>query len=451
MQIQRRVLRDIFEALIDRPLVLVEGPPRSGKTSLVAQIQRAASAGALAVDAGSPASRHILFEPELTLGEGRGLAGRILVVDRADLEPASIPALAAFAASRRARGGGVVLLGTAFPEVALAAAFAATQECLSDAATEPVSGTELLAPRPSAPNPTAPDPAAPVAATPTLLRLGPLSLSEAGWESWSRHWLRGGYPEAFCAASDEAALAWLRGYIDNLADSRLAASGLPWAPLRTRKLLSMVAEAHGSCLNENAMAASLGLSRPTVARAIAALKRAGMLRGLPATAAPAGGRGGARPGARDCAIPGPRSVRSEKLYVRDPGLLHALLGFRGSDDLAGSARLAASWEGYVVEQALAELPAGIEAAHYRSKDGAALELVFGKGGEPLAGASIRWAKQGHSAPRGAVNAASALGLCQGPGGLPRWLVLPESEETGLKDGFTAIGLRRFLERVRDLG
>ena len=397
MQIQRRILRDIFEALVDRPLVLVEGPPRSGKTSLAAQIQRTASAGALALDAGNQAARHILFEPELTLGEGRGLAGRILVVDRADLEPACIAPLAAFAASRKARGGGVVLLGTALTEAALAA-----------------TGPELLGP-----------------ASPALLRLGPLSLPEAGWESRSRHWLRGGYPEAFCAANDEAALAWLRGYIDSLADSRLAACGLPWAPLRTRNLLAMLAEAHGSCLNENAMAASLGLSRPTVARAVAALKRAGILRGLPAVVPPSGAR----------------AVRSEKLYVGDPGLLHALLGFRGSDDLAGSARLAASWEGYVVGEALAALPAEFEAGHYRSKDGAALELVFRRGPELLGTASIRWARQGRSAPRGALNAAAALGL----EGRPRWLVLPESEEAELEDGFTAIGLRRFLERVQDLG
>jgi DNA-binding Lrp family transcriptional regulator len=425
VQIQRRILRDIFETLIDHPFVLVEGPPRSGKTSLAAQIQRTASAGALTLDAGNPASRHILFEPELTLGEGRGLAGRILVVDRADLEPACIATLAAFAASEKARGGGVVLLGTAFQEAALAAAGV-------------TAGPELPGPLASA----APDePAAPASAAARLLRLGPLSLPEAGWESRSRHWLRGGYPEAFCAANDEAALAWLRSYLDSLADSRLAASGLPWAPLRTRNLLSMLAEAHGTCLNENAMAASLGLSRPTVARAIAALARAGILRGLPAIVPPSG----------------VRAVRSEKLYVRDSGLLHALLGFRGSEDLAGSARLAGSWEGYVVGEALAELPSGLGAGHYRSKDGAALELVFTRGTELLGGASIRWARQGRSAPRGAVNAASALGLGpgpdegQGPGGLPRWLVVPESEETELGDGFTAIGLRRFLERVRDLG
>jgi predicted AAA+ superfamily ATPase len=306
-------------------------------------------------------------------------------------------------------------------------------------------------------------PATPVPAASALLLLGPLSLTEVGWESRSRHWLRGGFPEAFCATNDEAALAWLRGYTESLADSRLAASGLPWAPLRTRNLLAMLAEAHGSCLNENAMAASLGLSRPTVARAVAALKRAGILRGLQAIApnAARGPRGDGRDGASPGAGAVPRAIRSEKLYVRDSGLLHALLGFGGSDDLAGSARLAASWEGYVVEQVLAELPQGIEAAHYRSKDGAALELVFRRGTELLGGASIRWAKQGHSAQRGALNAAAALGLVAGSGpaqgqgqdqgGLPRWLVLPESEETELKDGFTAIGLRRFLERVRDLG
>lgn len=270
------------------------------------------------------------------------------------------------------------------------------------------------------------DGTAPSLPEPPRLALGPFCIAELGWEARGRHWLRGGYPEAFTAASDETALAWLGGYIDGLAEKRLVSSGFPWAPMRTRRFLSMLAGAHGSCLNENAVARSLGLSRPTVARAVAALKRAGILRGLAAVAPP----------------DGRRAVRSEILYFRDPGLLHALLGLRGNDDLMGSPGLAASWEGYAVEQAMAMLPAGIGAGHYRSKDGAALELVFhGAEGRLLGAAAIRWARPGKAVPRGALNAAAALGSRR------NWLVLPEAEEARLADGFTVLGLRRFLELV----
>jgi predicted AAA+ superfamily ATPase len=260
------------------------------------------------------------------------------------------------------------------------------------------------------------------------MELCPLSLPEVGHESRSRHWFRGGYPEAFGADSDEGAIAWLRRHVENLAEARFSGSGLPWAPGRTRNLLSMIAEAHGGTLNENAVAASIGVSRPTVVRSVAALERLGVLRLLPSAAPPSGAR----------------SVRSPALYLRDSGILHAVLGFRSPRDLMGSARLAASWEGYVIEEALRALPQGVEARRFRSKDGGGLELLLSRGPSLLAAASVRWARQGRQAPRGAVAAARTMASTA------NYLVLPEAEESVLDDGFRTISLKRFLALVSDL-
>ena len=379
MLIQRRLLIRIREALASKRLVLVEGSPRSGKTTLAGQLVRAGS-GAILLDARGPGAANLLRDPRFALAElGFGL--RVLVLDNADEETAA--ALAGLAGE----GGQprLVLFGPRFPDS--------------------------------------------LAAAPGVLRLslGGLSLLEVGRANRARHWLRGGYPEAYGAAGDEAALAWLARYADSIAEERFAQAGLPWAPGRTRSLLSMLARSHGSPLNESAVARSLGVSRPTVARAVAALGRSGLSRILPSLGSASGKR-----------VQG-----SGAFYLRDSGLLHALLGIAGTEGLLGNAALAASFEGYAIEEALALLPEGVEAARYRTQDGAGLELVFLREGKPVAAAALRWAREGGPG-KGALLAARDVGAPA------NWLVLPESEERELPSGFTALGLARFLELVQEL-
>jgi predicted AAA+ superfamily ATPase len=259
------------------------------------------------------------------------------------------------------------------------------------------------------------------------LALGPFTLPEVGAGSRTSHWLRGGFPEALAAPSDAAAAAWLARYADSISEERFAAAGLPWAPGRSRALLSMIAEAQGGALNESAAARSLGLSRPTVARAAAALERAGLLRSLPCLAPP----------------DGRRAPRAPALYLRDSGLYNALSGIANVEALLGSVRLAASWEGYAVEQIAAALPPGVSAARYATRSGAALELVLSRGGAVLAALSIRWARPA-GPRRAAVAAAEELGAAR------RWLVLPEAEEREAGGGFIAMGISRAVELASDL-
>lgn len=397
MLIQRSQLRCLLELLVDKALVLVEGPPRSGKTCFAAQIQRAALGGALLLDGAARGSRQSLLEPELSFSDYKKTS--LVVVDRADAEIAATLAAFVLSGATKLR---FVLIGTRFP----------TDEALLGPACGAILGEVREGGKSPIPR----------------LGLGPLSLFEVGRDSGQRLWLRGGYPEAFLAQSDEAAFGWLEDYAQSVAEARFGAAGLPWAPGRTGNLLSMLAEAQASPLNENAIARSLGVSRPTVLRSVAALENLGIVRSLEGLACPAGGR----------------SVKGSAIYLRDSGLHHALLGLKSREALLGSSRLAASWEGYAMEEALSALPPAFEARRYRSRDGAGFELVLLKGGVIKACAAFRWARPGKAAPRGLRYATERLrpGLA--------FLVLPEGAEADLGQGLTQIGLPGFLERLAAL-
>lgn len=399
---------------MDEPILTVDGPPRSGLSIFGAQIQRASLGGALLLDARRPETARRLHEPKEILDGNAGVtgyAGRVLVLDHAELEPEGALAFARGAVAMGPRSR-VVLLG------------------------HNIGGTELGA--------TGPRSSASAERPIRRLELCPLGLYEVGRDARNRNWLRGGYPEAFMAPDDAAAFSWLGSYAENAVGAILAAAGIALTPARLRSLLLALAGTEGQSLNESAIAAGLGLSRPALSRCLSALVDSGIIRLLPSFPIPS-------PAADSAGSEGRR--RSPILYFRDSGLLHAVLGLESRIQMEESAALAASWEGYVIEQCLAGLPEGIEAAQYESRNGARLELVLMKQREnkmeasrPLLGASIALARRGRgsSVPRSALYAARCLApelSC---------LVLPDAEEAILADGFRVMGLGRFLELVASL-
>jgi predicted AAA+ superfamily ATPase len=327
-----------------------------------------------------------------------GRAGRVIVVDHAELEPSGAILFARLAAELAPRGG-VVLLGHGLG----GSSGHGGTELASDSAARPIRSIELC----------------------------PLGLVELGRDSRNRHWLRGGYPEAFMALDDKSAFSWLGSYAGNAAGAILAAAGMAWQPSRVRSLLFALAESQGQVLNGSSLASRLGISRPCLSRCLDALVEAGMLRLLPSS------------------VPGKAPV----LYFRDTGLLHAILGLESRTELESGPAAEASWEGYAIEQSLSLLPEGFEASRYESRDGAKLELVIGRRGtkngnegRPLLGASIAWSRRGRgsSVPRAALYAARRLALERS------CLVLPDADEARLADGFRVMSLERFLGLVADL-
>ncbi|MBN2874970.1 MAG: hypothetical protein JXM71_07735, partial [Spirochaetales bacterium] len=210
--IHRNIIRTISGLLTERSIVLVAGPPRCGKSTMARQVAAGSASGALLVDARYREGRAVVADP------GGQSAARPVILDNAGADEAA--ALLSWAARERAarervaeRSGGrrprFVLVGGPFPDAG------------GDAAA---------------------------------LTAGPLSLFEVGRASVRSLWLRGGYPEAYGAASDEAALNWLEGYAADLAHGALADWSLPREPRLITALLEAAASTTGSAFNENAIA-----------------------------------------------------------------------------------------------------------------------------------------------------------------------------------------------------
>ncbi len=183
-------------------------------------------------------------------------------------------------------------------------------------------------------------------------------------EAWERHWLRGGFPDSLLAASDEDSFRLRRSFIRTYLERDVPMFG-PRVPAETlERLWMMLAHSQGNLLNATKLAAGLGISSPTVTSYLGLLVDLLLLRRLPPYL----------PNIRK------RLVKSPKTYVRDSGLLHALLGIRNVDELLGHPVAGMSWEGFVLENLLAAAPEHIRASFYRTAAGAEVDLVLELGG-----------------------------------------------------------------------
>ena len=172
-------------------------------------------------------------------------------------------------------------------------------------------------------------------------------------------WARGGFPLSWLATDDAASLRWRDAFISTYLERDIPALG-PRIPATTlRRLWTMLAHSQGGLLNQSQLAASLAISGQTVARYIDLLCDLMLVRRLPAWHGNVG----------------KRLVRSPKIYVRDSGLTHALLGLANLEAVLAHPIAGASWEGFVIEQLLAAAPTA-EASFYRTSHGAEADLVL---------------------------------------------------------------------------
>lgn len=192
------------------------------------------------------------------------------------------------------------------------------------------------------------------------VELGPLEVGEVGAAELDRLWLRGGFPESFLASDDAASLAWRRDFVRSYLERDIPALG-PRVPAETlRRLWTMLAHEQGQVVNAARLAASLGVSGQTVARYADLLVDLLLVRRLQPVHTNAG----------------KRLVRSPKVYLRDSGVVHALLGIHSLDDLVAHPVAGGSWEGFAVENLVAVAPAGTIPGFYRTAAGAELDLVL---------------------------------------------------------------------------
>jgi uncharacterized protein len=303
-------------------VVALLGPRQCGKTTLAREFMEAESPQYF--DLEDPLVAQMFENPRQLLSPLRGL----IVIDEAQRRPELFPLLRVLA-DREGNPARFLILGSASPDLAR-------------------QSSESLAGRVE------------------VIELGGFALGEVGGEAADTLWCRGGFPRSFLAQSDEDSRAWRRQFIATFLERDLAVLGFNLSPSLMGRFWTMLAHYHGQIWNGSEIAASLGVA-PNTARAwLDALEQTFMVRRL---------------------LPwhanlGKRLVKSPKLYFRDTGLLHALLGIHNLMQLLTHPKLGASWEGFVIEEILrAERPE--EAWFYGVHSGSELDLLMVKDGRRI--------------------------------------------------------------------
>lgn len=316
----------LTDLLAQFPAVVLLGPRQAGKTTLAFEA-KSQHPNAYYLDLELPSAQRQLDDPEAFLQAHRH---QLVILDEVQRQPELFAVLRSVIDQRRRDGemaGQYLLLGSASGVL-----LQQTSESLAGRVAQlelpPLQLREVFAPT----------------VTPTDMN----SL-----------WVRGGFPLSYLAADDAASLRWRDMFVATYLDKDIPALG-PRIPSTTlRRLWTMLAHNQGELLDASRLAGSLAISGQTVARYIDLLCDLMLVRRLPAWSGNVG----------------KRLVRSPKVYVRDSGVVHALLGLQTLDDVLSHPVAGSSWEGFVIEQLLAAAPQA-QASFYRTSHGAEADLVL---------------------------------------------------------------------------
>ena len=316
--IERHITPRLHESLAQFPAVALLGPRQVGKTTLAKAI---AGRDTVFLDLERPADLARLRDAETYLGT---VVNRLVIIDEIQRMPELFPNLRALIDQAR-RPGRFLLLGSASP-------------ALRRQASESLAGRI------------------------EYLELAPLTLDEVGATPENQHklLLRGGLPESFLAPSDKASLRWRSAFIRAFLEQDLPQLGIGIPANQIRRFWQMLAHLHGQVWNASQIAASLDLSPPTMRRYLDILADTFMVRILPPYHTNLG----------------KRLVKSPKVYLRDSGILHALLGIETLDALLAHPVVGASWEGMVLEHLIHHAPDTTNPYFYRTAAGAELDLIL---------------------------------------------------------------------------
>lgn len=205
------------------------------------------------------------------------------------------------------------------------------------------------------------------------LQLTPFMLPEVD-NNTQQLWVRGGFPLAYLAISQRASVLWRRNFIQTYVNRDLGLLGLQADPQLMERFWRMLASAHGNLWNAENFARSLGITRPTVNRYLDFMEGAFMVRVL-------------QPWFRNIKK---RLVKSPKVYIRDSGLLHTLLGLDDYETLINHIQVGASWEGFVLEQIINSLDDNTRPWFYRTQQGAECDLLLEKNDRIVAAVEVKY-------------------------------------------------------------
>lgn len=305
----------IEQAFAIAPIVTLLGPRQCGKTTIARLIAHNTPSAFL--DLEDPADEAALANPMLALADKRGL----VIIDEVQRRPELFPALRVLV-DKPDNTARFLLLGSASPALVRGV-------------------SETLAGRTS------------------FVDMQGFSLDEVGNEAWQQRWLRGGFPRSWLADSDASSFAWRKAFIRTFLERDVPQLGIRIPASALSRFWTMLAHYHGQVWNGSVLARSLGISDKTVRHYLEILEGTFLIRTLP-------------PWYENL---GKRLVKAPKVYIRDSGMLHALLGISDMDTLLSHPAAGASWKGYALETILDRLPEA-QPYFYATHSGAELDLLL---------------------------------------------------------------------------
>ena len=372
------ILRDSLKKSIETALersrvVALLGPRQSGKTTLAREFVPADSPNYF--DCENPLAAARLHQPWLALERLRGL----VVVDEIQLRPDLFPVLRVLS-DREGTPAQFLILGSASPDL--------------------IKGT-----------------AQSLAGRVETIEVTPFSFPEVG--SMQRHWVRGGYPLSYLAGSEGNSAAWRESFVQRFLERDIPQLGITISSTHLRRFWSMLAHYHGQTWNAAEIGGSLGVSGHTMRHYLDILCETFMVRQLPAWHENVA----------------KRQVKAPKIFFRDSGIFHTLLGIPDFEALSKHPKMGASWEGYAVEEVLRKL-APRECYSWAVHNGPSIDLLCFKEGRRL-GFEVKY----QDAPRLTRSMSAALEILKLDA---LTVVYPGSARYSLQENIEVVPLEQFL-------
>ena len=379
--IQRSILPQVQQALGYFPVVGIIGPRQVGKTTLAKILEKGLNKPTLFLDLERDSDRQKLAEPELFLQQ---YTDRCIIIDEIQNIPTLLP-LIRWLVDQDRRPARFILTGSASPDIIKGS-------------------TETLAGRIA------------------YFELMPFSLLEIGdIKSQTEHWFRGGFPDSLLAPNAALSEMWLGNFIETFLQRDIRRIGYDITVPSMERLLKVVASTSGSLLNIDGLSNSLGISAITVKKYLDILEGSFLLRRL-------------QPFYVNTTK---RLVRSPKIFIRDTGLLHRLMGIRDFEQLHGSMWLGNSWETYVIEEITRVGGKSFEYSFYRTQSGTEVDLVLRGSSGKLTMIEIKYS----------VNASPSKGFHSVAEDLKpdfKYIIVPEGDMWERASAVFVCGLRWFL-------
>ncbi len=373
----RSIVPSIVKRLGDYPSVAVLGARQVGK-STIAEIISTTNPKAIYLDLERPSDLNKLRDPEAFFDH---FSDRLICLDEIQRAPEIFPVMRGVI-DRSKRNGQFLVLGSASRDLIR-------------------QSSESLAGRLS------------------YIEVEPFTQREIDPAIWRKHWLLGGYPRSFLANDEEASFQWREDYIQSYLERDIPQLGFRIPANTLGRLWRMLAHSHGQLLNSSKLAESMGVSSNTIRKYVDLLEQTFVVRTL-------------QPYGENTKK---RLVKSPKVYIRDSGLLHALLEIETMEDLFSHPNYGSSFEGYVIENILMRLPRW-HAYFYRTSHGAEIDLVLRRGRKTIA-LEIKSATSPKVA-KGFWNAIADVAATEA------WVIAPVDAEYSLGDGVKATSLSLFL-------